>query len=177
MSLPPVFPDAAKKIRSRMFKRTRDTLLLVLSALLILCLTFVWVTRDAMSHFSFLPVRGSSRATAAKKTIVDLSPWLTAQTLAALAVTAEETQYAREAEHLADHEVDQAFAAALRQATIHAQHRTLTGDALALSKKVDQLQQLVNQDLAVVRQLTPPDEGKGSDPSNDDTNFEIAKAQ
>jgi small-conductance mechanosensitive channel len=177
MSLPPVFPDAANKIRSRIFRRTRSTLLLALSALLILCLIFAWTTRDALTHFSFL-ARGSSRSSAgAKKTIVDLSPWQTAQMLAALAVTAEETDYARQAEHLADHEVDQAFAAALRQATIQAQHRDLSGDALILSKKVEQLEQLVNQDLAVVRQLTPPDEGKGSGPSNDDTDFEIAKAQ
>jgi small-conductance mechanosensitive channel len=178
MSLPPVFPDAAKKLRDRIFRRTRDTLLLVLSALLILCLIFVWTTRDALTHFSFLPGRGPLRAaTGAKKTVIDLSPWQTAQTLAALAVSAEEAQYAREAEHLADHEVDQAFAAALRQATIQAQHRNLTGDALALSKKVDQLQQLVNQDLAAVSRLTPPDGGKGSNPSSDDTDIEIAKAQ
>ena len=177
MSLPPVFPDAANKIRSRVFRRTRSTLLFVLSGLLILCLVFAWITRDAMTHFSFL-ARGSGRAVSgAKKTIVDLTPWQTASTLAALAVTAEETEYAREAEHLADHEVDQAFAAALRQATIQAQHRNLTGNALALSRRVDELQQLVNQDLAVVRQLTPPDEGKGSGASSDDTDFDIAKAQ
>ena len=97
----------------------------------------------------FRSCRAAHRTPAAgKKTIVDLSPWQTAQMLAALAVTAEETEFAREAEHLADHEVDQAFAAALRQATIQAQHRNLTGDALALSKRVDQLQQLVNQDQA-----------------------------
>ena len=107
-----------------------------------------------MTHFSFLPGRGSSRARTTKKTIVDLSPWQTAQTLAALAVTAEETEYARQAEHLADHEVDQAFATALRQATIQAQRRTLTGDALRYSQKVDQLQQVVSQDQAAVRQLT-----------------------
>ena len=178
MELPPVFPDAAKKLRSTIFRRTRNTLLLVLSVLLVLCLILAWTTRDALTHFSLLPGLGQSRAASgAKKTIVDVSPWQTAETLAALAVTAEETQYAREAEHLADHEVDQAFAVALRQASIQAQHSNLTGDALALSKKVDQLQQLVNQDLAVVRQLTPPDEGKGSNPSSDDTEFEIAKAQ
>ena len=39
------------------------------------------------------------------------------QTLAALAVSAEERELAREAERLADHEVDQAFAQALRQAS------------------------------------------------------------
>lgn len=177
MSLPPVLSDAAKKIRPNLFRRTRYTVLLVLSALLIGCIVFAWMTRDAMTHLSFLS-GGTSTAVSlgTKKTIVDLSPWQTAQTLAALAVTAEETEFAREAEHLADHEVDQAFAAALRQATIQAQHRNLSGDALALSQKVDQLQQVVNQDQAVVKQLTSAPGAKPS-ASDDDTDLDIAKAQ
>ena len=48
------------------------------------------------------------------KALVDLGPWQTAQALAPLAVTTEEKEYARDAERLADHEVDQAFASALR---------------------------------------------------------------
>ena len=106
---------------------------------------------------------------------MDLTPWQTAQTLAALAVTAEEIEYARGALRLADHEVDQAFAAALRQATIQAKHRVLSGEALALAQKVDQLQQVVNQDQAAVRQLTPAPGTKPSD--SDDSDLEIAKAQ
>jgi small-conductance mechanosensitive channel len=128
-----------------------------------------------------LPGRAQGRTSAgARKTIVDLSPWQTAQALAALAVTAEENQYARDAERLADHEVDQAFAAALRQATIQAQNRKLTGDALALSKRIDQLQQLVNQDQEQVRQLTgnsPTGTKAPSEPSTDGTDLDIAKAQ
>ncbi len=178
MSLPPAFSNAAKKIPSKIFRRTRYTILLALSGLFVLCLIFAWTTRDAMTHFSFLARSGSSRTTGAKKTIVDLSPWQTAETLAALSVTAEETEYAREAEHLADHAVDQAFAAALRQATIQSQHGTLTGEALALSKRVDQLQQTIAQDKAIVQQLTPQS-GTSKDPaeSNDDTDLGIAKAQ
>ena len=177
MSLPPVFSDAAKKIRPSIFQRTRYTVLLVLGALLVCCIIFAWTTRDAMTHLSFLPGSSPSPVSlGAKRTIVDLSPWQTAQTLAALAVTAEETELAREAEHLADHEVDQAFAAALRQATIQAQHRNLTGNALALSKKVDQLQQIVNQDQAAVKQLSPATGVKPS-ASDDDTDLDIAKAQ
>ncbi len=181
MAFPPSVPATAQKIRAKFFRRTRYTALLVLSVLLILCVVFAWTTRDAMTHLFFLPGSGASRAsTTAKKTIVDLSPWQTAETLAALAVTAEETEFAHEAEHLADHEVDQAFSAALRQATIQAQRRTLTGDALALSKKVDQLQQVVNQDQAIVQKLTPSVSGNASkEPaaSDDDTDLDIAKAQ
>ena len=180
MEFPQVVPATAQKLRAQLFKRTRNTVLLVLSALFVLCVVYAWITRDAMTHLFFLPGQGPNRASSVKRTIVDLSPWQTAQTLAALVVTAEETQYAREAEHLADHEVDQAFAAALRQATIQAQRRTLTGDALALSKRVEQLQQTVNQDQAMVRQLTPPPSsaaGAQKEAADDDTDLGIAKAQ
>src|SRR5947209_4352060 len=157
MTLPPIVPGMAQKTRAIIFKRTRNAVLLALSVLFILCIVFAWTTRDAMSNLFFLAGRGQARpVSGTKKTIVDLSPWQTAETLAAMAVSAEEAEYAREAEHLADHEVDQAFAAALRQATIQAQHPTLTGDALAISQKIDRLQQVVQQDQALVRQLTPP---------------------
>src|SRR6516225_4907175 len=111
MSLPPVFVDFAKKARTNILRRTRFTILWVLCGLLVCCLVFVWMTGDAGTGLRFLPGPGPARSMA-KKTIVDVSPWETAQTLAALAVTAEENQYSREAEHLADHDVDQAFAAA-----------------------------------------------------------------
>src|SRR5260370_4965836 len=126
--------------------------LVALAILLVLCLVFAWMTRDAMQHLPSTNNKGSTGNS--RNTLVDQSPWQTAQALAALAVTAEENEFAREAERLADHEVDQAFAAALREATISAQHRSLTGDALALSQRVDQLQQLVTQDQATLQQLT-----------------------
>jgi small-conductance mechanosensitive channel len=98
-------------------------------------------------------------------------------------VTAEETDYARQAEHLADHEVDQAFASALRVANLKVQHTTFTGEALALSQKVEQLKLLVAEDQAQVQRLTSSlsslgtqaKAGKETDVDND--NLEIAKAQ
>ena len=95
--------------------------------------------------------RGRSGRDRVKKTIVDLRPWQTAQALAPLAVTAEEKEFARNAQRLADHEVDQAFASALRQAMLQAKNIKLNGEALALSQKVTQLQQLIKQDQAQVR--------------------------
>ena len=178
MSLPPIIPGTARKLRARIFQRTKNTVLLILCAVLVLCIAFAWTTRDAMSHLPFITTRGRAPITT-KKAIVDLSPWQTAQALAALAVTAEETEYARDAERLADHEVDQAFAATLRQATIQAQHRTLAGDALALSQRIDQLQQMVDQDQAQVRRLSGPGTG-GSDSKESgggETDVDIAKAQ
>ncbi len=76
--------------------------------------------------------------------IVDQRPWQTAETLAALVVSAEERQLAREAERLADHEVDQAFAQSLRQAS--AETRELKGKALILQQRVTELQQTVKED-------------------------------
>jgi len=130
-------------------------LLFALVVVLSLCLVFIWTTRGAMANFSFLRQNGGTGGTiGAEKTLVDLTPWKTAQALAPLAVSAEETEFARDAERLAGHEVDQAFAAALRQANLQAEHRNLTGDALALSQKVDQLRQAVNDDQTQVNSLT-----------------------
>ncbi len=150
MDLSPIAPTPGVSSRARLFGKGRLVLLLVLCALLILCAVFSWTTRDAMANLSFL----RSQRAAGKKTLVDLRPWQTAQALAPLAVSAEETAYARDAERLADHEADQAFAAALRMASLQAQHLTLTGEALALSQKIAQLEQLIRQDQALVASLT-----------------------
>jgi small-conductance mechanosensitive channel len=112
-----------------------------------------------------------------RKALVDLRPWQTIQAMAPLAVTAEETEYAHDAERLADHEVDQTFAAALRQANLQTQRRALTGEALELSKKVAQLKLLIQQDQAQVNSLTA-DSGKGgAQPAVDNDDLEVAKAQ
>jgi hypothetical protein len=101
-------------------------------ALLAVCLVFVWLTRDAMEQLSFLKNanRGGATQTISRpdgqKTIVDVSPWQTALTLAPLAKSQEEADFAQEAQRLADHEVDQAFASALRLATARVQGKKLT---------------------------------------------------
>ena len=131
-----------------------------------------------MGNLSFL-TRRSRGGNFGKKTIVDLRPWLTAQALAPLAVTAEEKEYARNAMRLADHAVDQAFASALRQATLQAQKLTPTGKALELAQKVVQLQDLIKQDQAEVNSITAQLNAptKGSTPTVDNGDLEIAKAQ
>ncbi len=137
--------------------KTRSILLIALSALFVAgcAQSFLWTTRGAMGNLAFLSNKSGAPASFGKRTLVDVSTWQTAQALAALAVTSEETEYAQDAERLADHEVDQAFAAALRQARLRVEHRALTGEALALSQRVKQLQQLVAQDQALVKSLTP----------------------
>lgn len=155
MAKSPVAPTPGESVRPRLFGRTRLIYFVSLLTALILCVVFSFTTRDAMEHLSFLRAQGNAAGTAGgKKVLVDLRPRQTAQALAPLAVSAEENEYAREAERLAGHEVDQAFAAALRQAGLQAQRHKLTGEALALSQKVAQLEQLVQSDQAQVDRLT-----------------------
>jgi small-conductance mechanosensitive channel len=139
------------------------------AALLVLCLAATWLTRGSMTHMPFLKGEGGSR-----NTLVDQRPWQTIESLAPLAVSAEEQSLAREAERLADHEVDQAFALALRQASL--QSRTLTGDALAAQQKVAQLQAMVKEDQARVDALTASlKRPNGTIADSDD--LDVAKAQ
>jgi small-conductance mechanosensitive channel len=184
MATPPVPPISDHSTRTRIFGQIRLVVLLALVALLGLCLIFSWTTRDAMVHLPFLSGQGKARVLVdSQKTLVDLLPWQTAEALAALAVTSEETKYAQEAERLADHEVDQAFASALRRANLQAQHRTLTGEALDISQKVAQLQQLVKDDQALVQRLTPASSlaagptKENAQPATDSDDLEIAQAQ
>src|SRR5271166_3353025 len=184
MSALPVDPIPGESIRKRVFGPVSLIFLLAMVALLVLCLIFSWTTRDSMGHLFFLSGRGSVRSLVnSQKTLVDLRPWQTAEALAPLAVTAEETEYAHDAERLADHEVDQAFAAALRQATVQSRYRILTGDALALSQKVEQLEQLIKEDQALVNSLTAAS-GSHTKPAKDAAqppdvvdDLEVAKAQ
>ena len=137
-----------------MLGRTRFLLIAGLLAILVLFLVLAWATRDALTERPFLgkPMAEASRPASNGSTQVDLGPWQTAHALAGLATTAEEMEFARQAERFADHEVDQAFASALRYANL--ERGSLTGEALALSQRAEQLQQVVNDDQAQVRSLT-----------------------
>jgi small-conductance mechanosensitive channel len=184
MAILPVAPIPGGGVRKRVFGRVSLIFLFLVAAILVLCLVFSWTTRDSMAHLSFLSSRSNVRSLAdSHKTLVDLRPWQTAEALAPLAVTTEETEYAHEAERLADHEVDQAFAAALRQASAQAQHRNLTGEALALSQKVEQFQQLIKDDQALVNRLTSASGSTAgavkdaAQPSQGDDDLDVAKAQ
>jgi small-conductance mechanosensitive channel len=133
----------------RMLGRPRFVSLVALFLVLTTCLAFSWATRDAMAHLPFL--NGGAQAPS-QTTVVDLHPWQIAQALAPLAVSREEDEFAHEAERLADHEVNQTFAASLRQAG--EQHAMLTGEAIQLSKRVAQLQQMVKEDQDRVRSVS-----------------------
>jgi small-conductance mechanosensitive channel len=148
----------------------RRLAIVVPAALLLLCLAGTWWTRGAMTHMPFLRGKGAG----AQNTLVDQRPWQTVESIAPLAISAEEQSLAREAERLADHDIDQAFALALRQAALKS--RTLTGDALAIQQKVAQLQALVKEDQAKVDSLTASlKQPNGTIADSDD--LDVAKAQ
>jgi small-conductance mechanosensitive channel len=164
-------PDFQKQDHTapqRMLSRGRLLSLFILSGLLVVCFAFSWTTRDAMAHLSFLKGQ-QSQPGSEQTTVVNLHPWQIAQALAPLAVSKEEEEYAHEAERLADHEVNQAFATSLRQAST--QRLSPTGEALELSQKVAQLQQAVKEDQAQVRTLTSATDGAGND------DLKVAQAQ
>lgn len=133
--------------------RARKIAVAISLTLLILGLVGSVMTRGVMEHLPFLHAQKAGWSDVViPHGIVDQRPWQTAATLAALAVSTEERELAREAERLADHEVDQAFSQSLRQAS--AETRELKGKALALQQRVTELQQTVKEDQARIAALT-----------------------
>src|SRR5438034_8226489 len=127
--------------------RGRTVTVLVMLILLAVTLTGAFLTRGVMADLPFLQARkGSWTGAYVPLGIVDQRPWQTAATLAALAQSAEERELARDAERLADHEVDQAFAQSLRQVSL--ERLKLSGKALALQQRVTELQETVKNDQA-----------------------------
>ena len=136
------------------------------AAALVVLLVASFLTRGAMSSLPSLRAKRNG--------LVDQRPWQTAEALAPLAVSSEERRLAQQAERLADHEVDQAFAMGLRQASL--ERRSLTGDALALQQKVAGLQALVKEDQVKVDGLTASLKGKDGVVAQSD-DLDLAKAQ
>src|SRR5207245_11075470 len=99
--------------------RARMVIVLIMLIVLAVTLAGAFLTRGVMAYLPFLQARkGDWTGAYVPPGVVDQRPWQTAATLAALAQSAEEKELAREAERLADHEVDQAFSKALRQACL-----------------------------------------------------------
>src|SRR5512138_1793845 len=132
--------------------RFRKAIVLVMLFLLAFALAGAFMTRGVMAYLPFLQARkGSWTGAYVPLGVVDQRPWQTAATLAALAQSAEEKKHARDAERLADHEVDQAFSQSLRQASLA--KPTLSGKALALQQRVNELQQTIKNDEARIAAL------------------------
>ncbi len=95
--------------------------------------------------------RGLRRVAPGRERLVDQTPLLTARSLVPLALTLEEQQLARQAERLANHEVDLAFADALRRAASAEAPQTPEVKELAVLKT--KAQAAVEADQQVIARL------------------------
>src|SRR3981081_2343095 len=133
--------------------RARVVIVLIILIVLAVTVAGAFLTRGGMTYLPFLQARkGKWTGGFVFRGVVDQRPWQTAATLAALAQAAEERELAREAERLADHEVDQAFSQSLRQASLEKQN--LSGKALALQQRVTELQETIKNDQARIASLS-----------------------
>jgi small-conductance mechanosensitive channel len=156
--------------------RARLVVVLVMLLVLAAILAGAFLTSGVMSYLPFLQARkGDWTGAYVARGIVDQRPWQTAATLAALAQSAEEKELARDAERLADHEVDQAFAQSLRQASL--QKQNLSGKALELQQRVAELQETIKNDQARIASLSAGANTKPADAVSNGSDLEIAKAQ
>jgi small-conductance mechanosensitive channel len=155
--------------------RARMLTVLIILTVLVITVAGAFLTRGVMAYLPFLQAKKGNWAGAyVPLGIVDQRPWQTAATLAALAQSAEEWELAREAERLADHEVDQAFSQSLRQASID--KPKLNSKALALQQRITELEKIIKSDEARIASLSG---ASGTNPAaaSNPGDLEVAKAQ
>jgi len=156
--------------------RSRKVIVLIMLIVLAVTLAGAFMTRGVMEYLPFLQARkGNWTGAYIPLGVVDQRPWQTAATLAALAQSAEERKIARDAERLADHEVDQAFSQSLRQASLAKPN--LSGKALALQQRVTELQETIKNDEAQIASLSAGASRKPAGAVPNGSDLEIAKAQ
>jgi small-conductance mechanosensitive channel len=114
--------------------------------------------------------------TAAQAPMVDQTPLLTAQRLVQMLTSAEEKPFAEEALRLADHEMDLAFAAAVRDAEENPP--VLSAQAKEIQKRLQEAEKALEADKARVAQLTAASEkASGDRKSSLEDQLDVAKAQ
>src|SRR5260370_1665621 len=112
----------------------------------------------------------------AQAPIVDQTPLLTAQRLAQMPTSPEEQAFAEEALRLGDHEMDLAFAAAVRDAEEHPP--VLSAEAKEIQARLQQTERAVETDKAEVARLTAAYEKASADKKDAlDDQLDVAKAQ
>src|SRR5258706_4139398 len=113
---------------------------------------------------------------AAQGPIVDQTPLLTAQRLAQMPTTAEELPFAQEALRLGDHDMDLAFAAAVRDAQEHPP--VLSAEAKEVEARLQQSERGVEADKGEIARLTAAYEKAGADKKDAlDDQLDVAKAK
>src|SRR6195256_6398558 len=156
--------------------RTRMVIVLTMLIVLAVALAGTFMTSGVMSYLPFLQAKtGNWTGAYVSRGVVDQRPWQTAATLAALTQSSEERELARDAERLADHEIDQAFSQSLRQASLEKPNPS--AKALALQQRVTELQETIRNDQARIASLSAGARTKPANAVADGSDLEIAKAQ
>jgi small-conductance mechanosensitive channel len=114
--------------------------------------------------------------TAAQAPMVDQTPLLTAQRLVQMPTSAEEKPFAEEALRLGDHEMDLAFAAAVRDAEENPP--VLSAQAKEIEARLQEAEKALEADKARVAQLSAAYEKAGGDRKDSlEDQLDVAKAQ
>jgi len=129
-----------------MMKRLNTVPAVILAVLLIGCLVAAFMTRNAGTR----PAATAKTVAGDQAVARDMALLDTADRLAALAETSDEKNQAQEAQRLADHELDQAFATALRQAVAY---RVPAGPLRDLAARIDQLKTQIADEKERIAQL------------------------
>jgi small-conductance mechanosensitive channel len=147
--------------------------LLGLLALVTAALAGLYLTSGARPP---APPSGTGVAVSKGSSLVDQRPLQTARRLAALARTEDERRYASEVLRLSDHEVDLAFASALRDATEHPPQ--LSAAAKAIDVRISKAEDTLKADQATIARLTK-DLAAANDRTRDtiQQQLDITKAQ
>lgn len=131
-------------IRESHMKLHRSVSVIVLAALILAAVVGLVLTARAPKPNS------KSNGAALPEEWVDQHPLQTARSLAQLASTDDERQFADDAERIADHEVDVAFASALRAAS----RQPVAKKSAAMEQRIDRAQARVKQLQAKTKDLT-----------------------
>jgi len=149
-------------------RRVKNLLAWASAALLLACVVAWYATRDAASN----RITAKKLAATSQSLPIDRRLLQSAHQMAITADTADEQALAAEALRLADHELDQAFASALREAAA-ASPLPASGPLKALADRIAQLKKRMALEQARIAKLTQDAAAKGSG----DNAAELAKAQ
>jgi small-conductance mechanosensitive channel len=122
----------------------------VLIALLAAAAYGLWATNQSAAPVRAL--RATAQAPAGATPLIDENTYLTAKRLARLASTAEEQPLAQAAVQTADHELDLAFAAAMRHLEAHPP--TLSPEASQIQQRLQDAQKVLASDSEDLKRLT-----------------------
>ena|SRR5579863_7111050 len=148
-------------------RRIKDLMATVIAVLLVACVVAAYLTRDAGSG----SVAAKKPATDSQAVPVDQRLLQTARQMSSAADTSEEQDLAREALRLSDHELDQAFATALREAA--APGPPPSGPLKKLAEHIDELKARVAEEQTRIAKLTKA--AAASDAASNQ--LELVKAQ